>query len=152
VSFLCCDLVDLPTGDADAILSTATFHWFLDHDRLFRALAGALRPGGRLVAQCGGAGNIARLHERADRVMHDPRFAPHFTTWQTPWNFADPSTTCARLRAAGFTDRQICDIALCAALRCFMSRFFDAVGASPEPPFFDRDEAFRTALTVGKRY
>jgi len=55
-----------------------------------------------------------------------------------------------RLRAVGFTDVQISDIALCASLRCFMSRFFDAVGAKPEPYFLDEDEAFRTALTVGK--
>ena len=37
-----------------------------------------------------------------------------------------------RLRSVGFTDVQICDIALCAAFRCFVSRFFDAVGAGPE--------------------
>jgi uncharacterized peroxidase-related enzyme len=57
-----------------------------------------------------------------------------------------------RLRQAGFTDQQICDIALCASLRCFMSRFYDAVGASPEPMFFDSDAQFRTAMTVGKTY
>ncbi|HWB47335.1 MAG TPA: alkylhydroperoxidase [Hyphomicrobiaceae bacterium] len=55
-----------------------------------------------------------------------------------------------RLRAAGFTDVQICDIALCAAFRCFVSRFFDAVGAGPEPAFLDPDPAFRDAMTVGK--
>ena len=42
----------------DAILSTATFHWIADHERLFARLHAALRPGGRLVAQCGGEGNI----------------------------------------------------------------------------------------------
>lgn len=55
-----------------------------------------------------------------------------------------------RLRAVGFSDVEICDIALCAAFRCFVSRFFDAVGAEPEPAFFDADETFRTAMTVGK--
>lgn len=57
-----------------------------------------------------------------------------------------------QLRAVGFTDQQICDIALCAAIRCFVSRFFDAVGASPEAAFIDTDEAFRTTMTVGKTY
>jgi uncharacterized peroxidase-related enzyme len=57
----------------------------------------------------------------------------------------------ARLRAVGFTDVQICDIALCAAWRCFVSRFFDAVGAGPEPAFLDADAEFRDAMTVGKR-
>lgn len=55
-----------------------------------------------------------------------------------------------RLRTAGFTDRQICDIALCAAFRCFISRFFDAVGAGPDAQFLDEDETFRAAMTVGK--
>jgi uncharacterized peroxidase-related enzyme len=57
-----------------------------------------------------------------------------------------------RLRSVGFTDQQICDIALCAAFRCFVSRFFDAVGAGPEAAFIDSDEEFRTAMTVGKTY
>jgi uncharacterized peroxidase-related enzyme len=55
-----------------------------------------------------------------------------------------------RLRSVGFTDREICDIALCAAFRCFVSRFFDAVGAGPEAAFIDSDEEFRTAMTVGR--
>ena len=54
------------------------------------------------------------------------------------------------LRAAGFSDRQISDIALCAAFRCFVSRFFDAVGAGTEPAFIDSDESFRSAMTVGR--
>ena len=57
-----------------------------------------------------------------------------------------------RLRSVGFTDRQICDIALCAAFRCFVSRFFDAVGAGPEPVFIDSNAEFRKAMTVGKAY
>jgi uncharacterized peroxidase-related enzyme len=57
-----------------------------------------------------------------------------------------------RLRAAGFIDQQICDIALCASFRCFVSRFFDAVGAGPEPVYIDSDDEFRAAMTVGKTY
>jgi len=56
------------------------------------------------------------------------------------------------LRAAGFTDTQICDIALCAAFRCFVSRFFDATGAGPEDSFVDSDEGFRKTMTVGRKY
>lgn len=54
------------------------------------------------------------------------------------------------LREVGFSDVEISDIALCASMRAFMSRFFDATGASPEPLFLDEDEEFRTAMTVGK--
>ena len=55
-----------------------------------------------------------------------------------------------RLRDVGFSDQQICDIALCAAFRCFVSRFFDAVGAGTEADFIDQDEEFRETMTVGK--
>jgi uncharacterized peroxidase-related enzyme len=55
-----------------------------------------------------------------------------------------------KVRAAGFTDHEICDIALCAAFRCFISRFFDATGAGPDPAYIDADETFRKAMTVGK--
>jgi uncharacterized peroxidase-related enzyme len=54
------------------------------------------------------------------------------------------------LREVGFSDVEISDIALCASMRAFMSRFFDATGASPEPLFLDDDEEFRAAMTVGK--
>lgn len=45
-----------------------------------------------------------------------------------------------RLRSVGFTDVQMCDIALCASFRCFVGRFFDAIGAGPEPAFLDADD------------
>jgi uncharacterized peroxidase-related enzyme len=55
-----------------------------------------------------------------------------------------------RLRTAGFSDQNICDIALCASFRCFLSKFVDATGAVPEPAFHDQDEVFRRAMTVGR--
>ena len=36
--------------------------------------------------------------------MQEPRFAPYFTTWQDPWEFADTGTTNRRLEEAGFTE------------------------------------------------
>ena len=62
---------------ADAIFSTATFHWALDHPALFSSLFRSLKPGGRLVAQCGGGPNIRRLRDRASALMHEPEFAPY---------------------------------------------------------------------------
>jgi len=104
VMFACADAAALPFASAaDAIFSTATFHWVLDHERLFASLFTALRPGGRLVAQCGGGPNLHRLHERCVRLMHDPIFAPHFRRWTRPWEFADADTTARRLERAGFT-------------------------------------------------
>ena len=55
-----------------------------------------------------------------------------------------------RLRALGFTDRNIFDIALCASFRCMLSKMVDATGAVPEPAFLDADAEFRAAMTVGR--
>jgi len=55
-----------------------------------------------------------------------------------------------RLRSVGLTDRQICDIALCVSLRCFLSTFVDAMGGRPEAAFIDSDAEFRKAMTVGR--
>jgi uncharacterized peroxidase-related enzyme len=56
-----------------------------------------------------------------------------------------------RLRAVGLTDLNIADIAMAAAFRNFMSRYFDAVGAEPEVAFLDEDPAVRAEMAVGKR-
>jgi trans-aconitate 2-methyltransferase len=97
------DLVTVDLGlRADAILSTATFHWIADHDALFARLRAHLREGGRLVAQCGGKGNIASVHAAAREAMAAEPYAPHFDDWRGPWNFATPQDTETRLSAAGF--------------------------------------------------
>jgi trans-aconitate 2-methyltransferase len=88
----------------DAIFSTATFHWIEDHDHLFRSLAKALRPGGRIAAQCGGAGNIERVLAAAGEVAALPSFAGSFAGFRRPSNFATAEETAARMAAAGFTE------------------------------------------------
>jgi trans-aconitate 2-methyltransferase len=99
------DLLELELDrPVDAILSTATFHWIADHDRLFARLHAALVPGGRLVAQCGGAGNIAALEAAAELVGEREPYAPALAGWPGPWNFATTAATADRLRAAGFVD------------------------------------------------
>jgi trans-aconitate 2-methyltransferase len=86
----------------DVVFSAATFHWIHDHPALFRSIVTALRPGGRLEAQCGGAGNLAQLLGRAGRLMQERRFIPFFTDWSEPTYYADVDTTKRRVIAAGF--------------------------------------------------
>jgi trans-aconitate 2-methyltransferase len=108
----------LPLAEpVDAILSTATFHWVPDHDALFRNLASVLRPGGWLVAQCGGAGNIASIRAVLATIGDGWLGASHFET---------PMDTVRRLDAAGFVD-----------LECWLT---------DEPTRFDAGEPFETFL------
>jgi trans-aconitate 2-methyltransferase len=78
----------------DAIVSTSTFHWVRDHDALFAGLHEALRPGGQLLADCGGAGNIASVLAALDALG----------VAGNPWTFATPEATLERLARAGFLD------------------------------------------------
>src|SRR6185436_5283062 len=81
----------------DAIVSTSTFHWVRDHDALFRHLAAVLKPGGQLVVDCGGAGNIAAILELLRELGHG----------DFPWTYAGVEETQARLRAAGFERAEV---------------------------------------------
>jgi trans-aconitate 2-methyltransferase len=81
------DLLELELEQpVDAILSTATFHWIADHNRLFTRLRENLVPGGRLAAQCGGQGNVAELEAAARTVGEREPFAPARAGWPGPRN------------------------------------------------------------------
>jgi trans-aconitate 2-methyltransferase len=105
VDVLHADLAALTLAEhVDVVFSSAVFHWVPDHDGLFKSLFAALRPGGRLVAQCGGAGNVRRFHAAAREVAQRAPFADHFDGWVGDWNFATPEQTRARIERAGFVD------------------------------------------------
>ncbi len=108
----------LPLAEpVDAVLSTATFHWVPDHDRLFANLAVVLRPGGRLVAQCGGVGNIASIQKVLATIGDG---------WQGPVHFGSPMATVRRLDAAGFVN-----------IECWLT---------DEPTWFEPGEPLETYL------
>jgi trans-aconitate 2-methyltransferase len=119
VEFVVADLGrPLPlAGPVDAILSTATFHWVPDHAALFRNLAAVLRPGAWIVAQCGGAGNIASIRRVLATIGDGWTGAAHYET---------PLVTAERLDAAGFVD-----------IECWLT---------DEPTWFDAGEPFETFL------
>jgi trans-aconitate 2-methyltransferase len=102
---LCQDLAELALPEpVDVVFSNATFHWIPDHDALFAALHRNMKPGGRLLAQCGGFGNIDEFRRIAEDVATEEPFAPHFADWRKPWNYATAEDTAERLRRAGFED------------------------------------------------
>ena len=104
-TILCQDLVELELPEpVDAVFSNATFHWIKDHDALFAALRASMKPGARLVAQCGGRGNIHRFRTLADQVAAGEPFGTYFSDWEGPWNYASAEDTAQRLADAGFSD------------------------------------------------
>lgn len=104
VSYLVASALELPDLEVDAVFSTATFHWIHDHDALFRVIARILRPGGVLVAQCGGGRNLARIIERLTVIQREREVARFFVGVREPWYYATAEETAERLRAAGLVD------------------------------------------------
>ncbi|HEY5428287.1 MAG TPA: methyltransferase domain-containing protein [Solirubrobacteraceae bacterium] len=102
---LCQDLTELTLPEpVDVVFSNATFHWVPDHDALFAALQRNMKPGARLLAQCGGRGNIDAFRRISNDVADEPPFAPYFADWTRPWNYATAQETAERLERAGFTE------------------------------------------------
>lgn len=129
-TYLVADLSELEVAEpVDLIFSTATFHWIADHERLFAQLHAALAPGGRLVAQCGGEGNVASHATAIRKVVARPEFAPYFEDMSGMWNFAAPDVTEERLRGAGFAEA-----------RCWLQPW----PVTPEQPY-----EFITTVTIG---
>jgi trans-aconitate 2-methyltransferase len=88
----------------DAITSSAVFHWIPDHDALFARMRAALKPGGRIEAQCGGKGNIDAFRQISGEVAaREPFAAPlRAAAFEEPWFYSDAEEAGERLRAAGF--------------------------------------------------
>jgi trans-aconitate 2-methyltransferase len=101
------DLVELVLDEpVDAVFSSAVFHWIADHDALFARLYAVLAPGGRIVAQCGGEGNIGAFRRQADEVAAREPYASYLAGWTGPWNYASAEATAERLERAGFTETE----------------------------------------------
>ena len=91
-------------GPSDAVLSNAALHWMPRQDDVIAGIARVLRPGGRVVVEMGGHGNVARTTEaiRAGRAAIGlDADAP------SSWTFPSPGEQAGRLERHGFTVRSI---------------------------------------------
>ena len=105
IALVAADLQDLPFNQCfDGVFSTAAFHWVPDHDRLFENLYESLKPGGWLIAQCGGGPNLSRLLERVAVLSQTSPFAPYLGDYKHSWVYSDAETAAQQLRRAGFVN------------------------------------------------
>lgn len=86
----------------DGIFSNAVFHWVPDHDVMFRKLHEALKPGGWLVAQFGGVGNLARTYRRAYEVAANAPFHQYLAGHEEGAHFENSESTRAHMETVGF--------------------------------------------------
>lgn len=99
--FLRADATDLAFDAAfDAAFSNAALHWIDDQDAAVSSVRDALRPGGRFVAEMGGAGNVAAIVD----AVNDELTARGYDA-RDPWHFPTIGEYASRLERHGFEVR-----------------------------------------------
>jgi trans-aconitate 2-methyltransferase len=86
----------------DVAFSTAALHWVDDHEAVLTGVRRSLRPGGRLLFQMGGRGNIAEALPVVDEVVARRRWRGFFDGFTPPYHFYSPEDYTAWLPRAGF--------------------------------------------------
>ena len=130
----------------DAVFSNAALHWMRDPDAVIAGVWRALKPGGRFVAECGGAGNIDTVR-RALAIVLARRGVDAEAA--NPWYFPAPEEYRARLERQGFAVLQMALIlrptalpgALGDWLDTFAESFLAAVPQGERPAVKDEVEA-----------
>jgi SAM-dependent methyltransferase len=94
---------DVPRGQFDAVFSNAMLHWVpeADQDAVLATVRDALRPGGRLVAELGGRGNVASIVDAVGAAVAALGSEP-----ATPWYFPSVGDYASRLEANGLEVRR----------------------------------------------
>jgi len=87
------------TEPADAIFSNAALHWMKDAPSTAQAMASALRPGGRLIAEFGGQGNVASISTALKEAMTAHGW---YEESINPWYFPSIGEYATLLEQVGF--------------------------------------------------
>lgn len=86
-------------GAFDAVFSNAALHWMRPISKVFENVFRALKPGGRFVAEMGGAGNISSIRSALYDALEARGVNP---SRHDPWSFPGPGEARGLLSAAGF--------------------------------------------------
>ena len=139
-------------AEFDAVFSNAALHWMRDPDAVIDGVWRALKPGGRFVGECGGAGNVATVRDALVATLARRGIDGEAAS---PWYFPAVAEYRARLERRGFAVTSIDLIArptplpgrLVAWLDTFAESFLAAVPAPERGAVKDEVEALvRAAL------
>ena len=78
-------------GKFDAVLSNAAMHWMVDLPKVLAGIYTVLQPGGRLIAEMGGKGNVASIFGPLQTAL-GPRGLDMDAL--NPWTFPSAEEVC----------------------------------------------------------
>jgi trans-aconitate methyltransferase len=102
LSFVQADAAALPfESEFSVVFSNAVLHWVQDQRAAVHGIARALRPGGRMITQCGGHGNVAAVMTTFERVAASPPWRDVSSPGERPYRFHSAETYQGWLEEAG---------------------------------------------------
>ena len=138
-------------AEFDAVFSNAVLHWVKEPERAIANMRRALKPGGRLVAEFGGHGNVAAIVTAMRAVAIARGGDPGLVA---PWFYPTASEYSALLKAGGFSVRRAglfprqtpLPTGLDGWLRTFRRPFFEQFGDEAEEALADVVALVRPSL------
>lgn len=133
-SFVRADATEFdPDESFDAVFSNAALHWISEQDTVLESIRNALRPGGRFVAELGGADNVRLIVDALETELRERGYEV-----ANPWYFPSIGEYAPRLEAHGFevrsarlfdrpTELENGDDGLANWLEMFSEEFFQSV-------------------------
>lgn len=146
----------------DAVFSNAALHWMRPPLGVIRSVAGALKPGGRFVAEMGGERNVTTIQAAIAKALTE--LGVPAAAVPDPWYFPSLSEYATLLEQNGFRVAQIvhfarptplddCPEGIADWIRILGQQYLEAVPAGKTDQFLSRvNELTRPALCTEGRW
>ncbi|HWQ18457.1 MAG TPA: methyltransferase domain-containing protein [Methanotrichaceae archaeon] len=91
----------------DLVTSFACLHWVKDHLAVLRGIKRSLRPGGRMIIQCGGRGTDDDIFALTREIIRSDRWSEYFRGYSNPHGIYGPEEYHAWLAQVGLEEVKV---------------------------------------------
>jgi trans-aconitate methyltransferase len=95
------------SGEFDVAFSNATLHWVKDHQRLYKSVGRALRPGGRIRFNFAAQGNCSHFFRVIQQALSQAEFCAYFAGFEWPWYMPAVDEYTALVESSGLSDVRV---------------------------------------------
>jgi len=94
-------------SEFDVVFSNAALHWIKAPEPALKGIFRSLKPGGVLLAQFDGKGNIEEVLKIVYSMLDDKKWSPYFTDFVFPCGYYGPEEYGGWLKNAGFSKKRL---------------------------------------------
>jgi len=88
LSFMTIDVKDMSfSNEFDVVFSNACLHWVVGHLPVLKNISKSLNPGGKILIQMGGKGNVAETIDVLNEMIQDKKWHKYFDEFPFPYGF-----------------------------------------------------------------